>query len=268
MNDEYEMYLKLQKEHREFVKNNYQPLHNHIYTLSTDIFVESFFKALKNNTPNSFKQILRKEHPGIYSFEIFQPLFCNQFLEEILCYKSWCEKQNICLPKPNSMNNYGVILNDFGFEPMLNQVMLEYIKPLSTLLFKGVGGDTLDSLHAFIVEYGMDRDRSLGFHTDDSEITLNACLGKEFTEGTLYYQGLRCHGCQQTPTLPDEEIEIDHKVGRAVLMRGQHRHGANDITSGERYNLIMWCRSSEYRQKKTNECPTWCGWHGHNSLYY
>jgi hypothetical protein len=35
----------------------------------------------------------------------------------------------------------------------------------------------------------MDEDRSLHEHADDSEITLNICLGKEFTGGELYWHG-------------------------------------------------------------------------------
>ena len=41
-----------------------------------------------------------------------------------------------------------------------------------------VGGFDLDSHHGFVVEYGVDRDVDLCFHSDDSEVTLNVCLGK------------------------------------------------------------------------------------------
>jgi hypothetical protein len=30
--------------------------------------------------------------------------------------------------------------------------------------------------HAFVVDYSMGRDVGLGFHVDDSEITMNLCL--------------------------------------------------------------------------------------------
>ena len=38
-----------------------------------------------------------------------------------------------------------------------------------------------------------------------------------------------------------------HRVGRAVVHRGRHRHGADDIARGERVNLILWSTSSRYR---------------------
>jgi hypothetical protein len=31
-----------------------------------------------------------------------------------------------------------------------------------------------------------------GFHVDDSEVTLNVCLGKQFSGGELYFRGIRC----------------------------------------------------------------------------
>ena len=38
---------------------------------------------------------------------------------------------------------------------------------------------------------------------------------------------------------------------------GRKRHGADDITSGERLNLILWNHSSEYRQSKDYRKPVY-----------
>ena len=78
---------------------------------------------------------------------------------------------------PNSMNNYGVVLDDFGFSNMLQQMIQIIIQPLSMKLWKGIGEDQLDEHHGFTVEYGMDKDKKLDMHVDDSEITVNYCLG-------------------------------------------------------------------------------------------
>lgn len=32
----------------------------------------------------------------------------------------------------------------------------------------------------------------VGFHVDDSEVTLNVCLGKQFSGGELFFRGVRC----------------------------------------------------------------------------
>ena len=41
-----------------------------------------------------------------------------------------------------------------------------------------------------------------------------------------------------------------HVLGRAIMHLGHHRHGADDIITGERYNLIMWNKSSTYRASR------------------
>ena len=260
---EYETYCEMQQEYRSFVQLNYIPLHNHLYTLNDDIFAASFLQAIELNTREALQQILYVEYPGIYSFDILKTDFCSQLLEEIMWFEAWCEKQQVTINRPNSMNNYGAVLDDFGFDSFFNHLMTEYISPISTLLFNDVGGDSLDEHHGFVVEYKMGKDESLGFHSDDSDVTFNVNLGREFTDGTIYFNGLLCRRCQQLSYSPfpltPEQVEIKHKVGRALLHRGQHRHGANEITSGERYNLILWCRSNQYRlQDNSGECPDWC----------
>lgn len=32
----------------------------------------------------------------------------------------------------------------------------------------------------------------VGFHVDDSEVTLNVCLGEQFSGGELFFRGVRC----------------------------------------------------------------------------
>lgn len=33
----------------------------------------------------------------------------------------------------------------------------------------------------------------VGFHGDDSEVTLNVCLGEQFTGGELFFHGVHCN---------------------------------------------------------------------------
>jgi len=55
--------------------------------------------------------------------------------------------------------------------------------------------------------------------------------------------------------------DYTHIPGQAVLHRGRHRHGARAISSGLRINLLLWCRSSVFREMKKyqKDFPTWCG---------
>lgn len=49
----------------------------------------------------------------------------------------------------------------------------------------------------------------LSTHVDDADVTLNVCLGKEFTGGTLYF-----HGIRGTPTEKTDYFEFTHKTGK------------------------------------------------------
>eukprot|EP01027_Heterolobosea_sp_BB2_P014306 GEZU01020565.1.p1 GENE.GEZU01020565.1~~GEZU01020565.1.p1 ORF type:complete len:157 (+),score=42.37 GEZU01020565.1:514-984(+) len=108
--------------------------------------------------------------------------------------------------------------------------------------------EVIDDHHSFVVEYGMDKDLGLDFHTDDSELTINLCLGKSFKGGNIYFRGLR-----NDPTTYNEYDEYSHEVGRAIIHDGTHRHGALPIVSGERFNLIIWMRSGPYRERQKHK---------------
>ena len=108
---------------------------------------------------------------------------------------------------------------------------------------------------------------------------VNVCLGKQFEGGSLYFRGVRCPCHQSSAAMPRELFTFEHRRGLALLHRGHHRHGANSIESGERCNLILWCRapadadSSERatrgfraaaaakRQRGGGDCPRWCWLH-------
>eukprot|EP01094_Clydonella_sp_ATCC50884_P016186 TRINITY_DN2692_c0_g1_i3.p1 TRINITY_DN2692_c0_g1~~TRINITY_DN2692_c0_g1_i3.p1 ORF type:complete len:155 (-),score=48.14 TRINITY_DN2692_c0_g1_i3:207-671(-) len=140
------------------------------------------------------------------------------------------------------MNNYGVILDDIGFTPFLTRLRERCVLPLASLLFKHRGGASIDGHHGFVVQYTMKGDRKLDFHFDDSEVTLNVCLGMRFQGGALYFRGILEEESTHT-----EEVALEHRVGVGLVHAGKHRHGAMPIEAGERLNLILWCRSSSYR---------------------
>ena len=51
---------------------------------------------------------MQEESPGIYSFDMFEPVFCDMYLEELDNYKA----SGLPIRRPNSMNNYGIIVNE------------------------------------------------------------------------------------------------------------------------------------------------------------
>jgi hypothetical protein len=170
------------------------------------------------------------------------------------------QEEGTAIQRPNSMNNYGVILENLGFAPFFDQVVQQLL-PITSLVFAKEGCSTLDSHHAFTVDYEPEGDVQLGFHVDDAEITLNVCLGDFFTGGDVYFRGQRCQSHVNTKTLTtgqgytsvSESYAYQNVPGMAIIHAGKNRHGVLPIEAGHRVNLIVWCRSSEYRRLQ-HEC--------------
>ncbi|KAF7029520.1 hypothetical protein CFC21_041240 [Triticum aestivum] len=250
------------KEYRQKIVHLYKPLHQELYSMHPSaFFLPTFLEAVRTNTEESIASIMTEPIAGVFSFAMLQPNFCDMLLEEVENFEKWVHAMKFKIMRPNTMNKYGAVLDDFGLEAMLNQFMEEFIAPISKVFYPEVGGGTLDSHHAFVVEYGKDRDVELGFHVDDSEVTLNVCLGKQFSGGELYFRGIRCENHVNSETQHEEMYDYSHVPGRAVLHRGRHRHGARPTSSGLRMNLLLWCRSSVFREMKKYQMgfSSWCG---------
>ena len=138
---------------------------------------------------------------------------------------------------------YGVIVNDIGMCPMIDVLLHRVLRPIAAALMPTEQGATLDTHRSFVVQYKVGEDRGLDLHTDNSDVTFNICLGKRFTGAKLTFCGHLGH-----PTHRQFSAEYTHRRGRCLVHLGQQRHGANDIESGERFNLIIWCRSFAFRQ--------------------
>jgi len=182
--------------------------------------------------------IVTEEAPGIFSFPVFQKDFCNRFLEELDNYKS----TGLPIRRPNSMNNYGVIVNEIGMQGMLSSLQRLLLQPMAEVLFGEVGAE-FDSHHSFMVQYRQGEDLGLDMHTDDSDVTFNVCLGRDSFHGA----GLTFCGQVGEPNHRQFNHTYQHVIGRAVLHRGTRRHGADDIQAGERNNLIVWNHNSAWR---------------------
>ncbi|KAL0743463.1 hypothetical protein Bca4012_084976 [Brassica carinata] len=249
-------------DYRSKIVSNYQPLHRELYNLVPRLcFVPSFLKAVNDNTEDSFRSIISEASPGVFVFDMLLPSFCEMMLAEIENFEKWVAETKFRIMRPNTMNEYGAVLDDFGLDTMLDKLMESFIRPITKVFFSDVGGASLDSHHGFVVEYGKDRDVDLGFHVDDSEVTLNVCLGNQFVGGELFFRGTRCEKHVNTATKSDEIFDYCHVPGQAVLHRGRHRHGARATTSGHRVNMLLWCRSSAFRELKKlqKDFSSWCG---------
>ncbi|XP_040272115.1 2-oxoglutarate and iron-dependent oxygenase domain-containing protein 2 isoform X1 [Bufo bufo] len=230
----------------------YKPLHPEVYVLQECFLTEEFLEAFRFcESPNaSLEGLLNHLYsiPGkrIYSFPIFVPQFCRDFVEELEHF----EKSHLEKGRPNTMNNYGVLLNELSLDESFATPLREkYLRPLASVLYPDWGGGCLDSHKAFVVQYSVDKDLDLSCHYDNSEVTLNVSLGKEFTDGNLYFSDMR-----EVPSNERRYTEVEHTIGHGILHRGQQVHGALPITSGERWNLIIWMRASSIRNKLCPMC--------------
>ena len=57
------------------------------------------------------------------------------------------------MEQPNPENHHGIILDDFGFKTLLENVINKIISPIARYLWSGVGEDKLELGHAFSVAY-------------------------------------------------------------------------------------------------------------------
>ena len=127
------------------------------------------------------------------------------------------------------------------------------LRPLTRLLFE----TELDFRHGYVAGYSanvtskqdVSRDHLIS-HTDDSEMTMNVCLGDSFEGGRLRFNGLR--GTQEVQNMVGE---YQPKQGTAIIHAGRHLHEVTKVKSGDRYAYIMWARSWQVR---SISCP--CCW--------
>lgn len=209
--------------------------------LREEWFEPTFWRAHQENTPEAWRGLLEEHLENeVYSFKMLSERFCELLLEEIFNFYD----SGLPARRPNSMNNYGIILNEIGLEPLIDglQAMLQ---PLGDMLWPGAGSDW-DGHHCFIVRYREGEDLGLDMHTDDSDVTFNLCLGLEFKGAGLQFCGL-----MGAPNHRRHTLTYQHVKGSVVCHLGRKRHGADDISEGERLNLILWNHSSTYRE--TNE---------------
>lgn len=61
------------------------------------------------------------QHAGVYTFDMLSKQTCEQLIEEVHHFETWCKTHQLRVNRPNSMNQYGAILDDFGFHPVLDE---------------------------------------------------------------------------------------------------------------------------------------------------
>ena len=196
--------------------------------------------------------VLRQRPRGVFAFPALSLEFCRALREEVAHF----EQSGFEPSRPNTMNTNGLLLYELGAYPrLLDPLVARLVAPVAAALFGGdattsPGAASLDHHRSFTVSYEVGKEVDLAYHHDDSEVTLNVCLGGDFEGGELLFGGLRDD--------PEERhlarTPVAHRPGMALLHRGSHCHEAVAVESGERTNLIVWCRSSETRRRTCAMC--------------
>ncbi|XP_014642643.1 PREDICTED: 2-oxoglutarate and iron-dependent oxygenase domain-containing protein 2 isoform X1 [Ceratotherium simum simum] len=198
------------------IARSYHPVRPELYSALQDVALAPEFLAAAeySTSPGAdLKGLLQRletvsEEKRIYRLPVFTAPFCQALLEELEHF----EQSDMPKGRPNTMNNYGVLLHELGLdEPLVTPLRERFLQPLMALLYPDCGGGWLDSHRAFVVKYALGQDRELGCHYDNAELTLNVALGKAFTGGALYFGGLfqvsmcgpggRAWGSRQCPGL-------------------------------------------------------------------
>ena len=222
-----------------------------------DDYLDKEFLNIIVNKKNTLKEI----HKNIYYGKIFNDKFLDLIINLIDNYESSLDNNSEI--HANSMHENAIPFSNLNLNQCINDFIKNYFTKIANLLYPDRFKKKFDGIHSYVVRYGDNYDRNLGFHVDDSLITINLCLKNDSKGSELCFSGIRCPLHIDTPSMKNEKKIITHEKGFAVIHDGKNRHHINDIYSGERYNLIIWCQDKEekfnwFNSLENNKCLDFC----------
>eukprot|EP00759_Apiculatamorpha_spiralis_P005582 PhF_6_TR13368/c0_g1_i2/m.21197 len=181
---------------------------------------------------------------------LFTPAFVEIWKQEVVKIRTEIPKHMLSLP--NSMNNYGFVLQTVGYKTWLEGFANQVLFPLAvqqkiidvTSTSQRQQIKSFRSVHAFIIRYKQGEDLDLAEHMDDSDFTFNLCLGFEGFQGAQLYFKNRVRRADSVWV--EKIVRYDHTPGVAVCHEGAIQHGVDPLRSGERMNLVVWCKTKEF----------------------
>jgi len=253
-------------------KNGYQIMHQELFSASVEYLLAAVEPNLRMALQTSeavqrdgaLRRLCSEITPGVYAIRLFpdqaEPAAASEDIEkkhelplhllsELESIERWALQSGWNLARPNSMNRYGVVLQDIGLSSLLKVLVDAVVIPLAKVLWQERQIKEFDDVHGFTVRYRGDEDRRLDTHVDNSEVTLNICLGGDFVGGGVYFHRLASEGSDEMVSPHPAEcphccVTHPHQRGLALLHLGNHIHGAHNIDKGQRTNLVIWCRRS------------------------
>mmetsp|Transcript_29732 Transcript_29732/g.41846 ORF Transcript_29732/g.41846 Transcript_29732/m.41846 type:complete len:197 (+) Transcript_29732:26-616(+) len=138
-------------------------------------------------------------------------------------------------------------IEKMGLQPTFEKLIQTVVLPLTRDLFPDLKDLVYDSCYGFVVHHLFGEDANYdnwnyvdeegnvtSLHVDDSDITLNYCIGKNFS-GSL----LKFYGEDKTTK---QVVDCPQKPRSGYMHKGSNWHEVLPIESGERFNVILWCR--------------------------
>lgn len=243
-------------------------------TAVTAIFKSKMFSAKRNNDtiptvlavrqgqvpvaldPERLQAWLDEELYDVYSFRLLRDGFCRDLTDFARAFAQASEALPLDDKHKLSSRPFNLDLVGLGW---VNDLLFHLVmRPLARELFshsEGLQSD-LDWRHGYVAGYsaqpgsGKPRER-LVTHTDDSEVTMNTCLGDQFKGGLLEFRGLR-----GTPEEGQLVGTFEPQRGLGLIHAGRHFHDVTQVTAGDRFAFIIWARS--WKGIRSNTCP--CCW--------
>ncbi|CAG2173196.1 unnamed protein product, partial [Oppiella nova] len=240
------------------IQADYTPRHPEVYHLD-DKYLRNQFRDVVDRCKrgDTLSQVLPfvdviDAQKRVYKLEVFTEEFCRKLVEEVDHFNA----SSVPKGRPNTMNNYGILLNELGFDDhFLTPLREHYLNPMARVLFPdwvGGGAGGLDSHRAFTIKYSASADAELFTHFDNSEVTLNVCLGKEFAGSEVYFANFRTE--RRVSAAEAAVTAVEHRPGVGLIHLGQQMHGTLPVSDGERQNLVVWMRSSAVRNRLCPMC--------------
>ena len=181
--------------HLKYLKLNYKTRTTSEYSKSyLDFVIKNYkfqypsLKDLKSALSASFlnfitmKTLDKKDVIGLGLLnlgQVFTAEWCDHICLELDSFQAWALAIDLPVDRPNTMNKHGIILYYLGFSLFFDELIRDYILPITSIYYQFEGGDSLDSHHAFTVEYfagGKEGETELGFHVDDAEVCFMCTL--------------------------------------------------------------------------------------------
>lgn len=213
---------------------------------SLDAWLDPAVRDWLYTDKSTFPPFAKEISPNVYTFPMFSKEFCDRLATAFVKEKEYAAKHSIPVRRPNNMNTSGAIMSALGMESLMDVLQDRILEPIGQKLFAQTGSEFTDH-HSFLVHYEAGHDLGLDMHTDDSDVTYNLCLKQDFTGAKLQVCGI-----MGEPDHRHGRLAYEHKQGWVICHLGRQRHGADNIDSGVRINLINWNHNKVWRRSAEN----------------